>query len=126
MAFSDATGGSFTLGDLAGHAADWVEPIGQSYRGYVLHEIPPDSSIPWDITQERPGYHLRAEISFKKVKPAEYAGLFISGGRAPEYLRDDEAFLVRIERLREQHPELRGIHVEVDVFAQRFVDRTLS
>jgi len=42
VAFSDATGGSFTLGDLAGHAADWVEPIGQSYRGYVLHEIPPN------------------------------------------------------------------------------------
>jgi protease I len=59
----------------------------------VLHEIPPDSSIPWDITQERPGYHLKAEIAFRKVDPRQYAALFLSGGRAPEYLRDDEDLL---------------------------------
>ena len=59
----------------------------------VLHEIPPDSSVPWDITQERPGYHLKAEIAFRKVDPRQYAALFLSGGRAPEYLRDDEDLL---------------------------------
>ena len=63
----------------------------------VLHEIPPDSAIPWDITQERPGYHLKAEIAFRKVDPRQYAALFLSGGRAPEYLRDDED-LLRITR----------------------------
>ena len=63
----------------------------------VLHEIPPDSSIPWDITQERPGYHLRATIAFRDVIVEEYAGLFISGGRAPEYLRYDQD-LLRITR----------------------------
>ena len=63
----------------------------------VLHEIPPDASIPWVITQERPGYHLKAEIAFKDVRPEEYDGLFLSGGRAPEYLRDDET-LLRITR----------------------------
>jgi protease I len=63
----------------------------------VLHEIPPDSSIPWDITQERPGYHLRADIAFKEVRPEDYAALFLSGGRAPEYLRDNED-LLRITR----------------------------
>jgi len=59
----------------------------------VLHEIPPDSSVPWDITQERPGYHMKAEIAFRKVDPRQYAALFLSGGRAPEYLRDDEDLL---------------------------------
>jgi protease I len=59
----------------------------------VLHEIPPDSSVPWDITQERPGYHLKAEVAFRKVDPRQYAALFLSGGRAPEYLRDDEDLL---------------------------------
>lgn len=63
----------------------------------VLHEIPPDSSIPWDITQERPGYHLKAEVAFRNVDPRQYAALFLSGGRAPEYLRDDED-LLRITR----------------------------
>ena len=49
----------------------------------VLHERPPG----WDITQETAGYHLQADIAFADVVAADYAGLFLSGGRAPEYLR---------------------------------------
>ncbi len=49
----------------------------------VQHEKPPG----WDITQETPGYHLQAKVAFRDVDPAAYAGLFISGGRAPEDLR---------------------------------------
>ncbi len=63
----------------------------------VLHEIPPDSSIPWDITQERPGYFIKSEIAFRDVNSSEYAGMFVSGGRAPEYLRYDQD-LLRITR----------------------------
>jgi protease I len=59
----------------------------------VTHEIPPNSDVPWDITQERPGYHIKAEIAFRDVDPTEYVGLFISGGRAPEYLRYDQDLL---------------------------------
>jgi hypothetical protein len=25
--------------------------------------VPPDSKIPWDITKERPGDHIKAEIA---------------------------------------------------------------
>ncbi len=63
----------------------------------VLHEVPPNSDVPWDITQERPGYHLKADIAFRDVDPAEYCGMFVSGGRAPEYLRYDKD-LLRITR----------------------------
>lgn len=63
----------------------------------VLHEIPPFANPPWDITQERPGYHLQATAAFRDIKPEEYAGLFVSGGRAPEYLRYDQD-LLRITR----------------------------
>lgn len=59
----------------------------------VLHERPPG----WDITQETAGYHLQSDIAFRDVKPDEYAGLFLSGGRAPEYLRYDQD-LLRITR----------------------------
>ncbi len=59
----------------------------------VLHEIPPDSQVPWDITQERPGYFLGASISFRDARADDYAGMFLSGGRAPEYLRYDEHLL---------------------------------
>ncbi|MEX2285649.1 MAG: DJ-1/PfpI family protein [Planctomycetaceae bacterium] len=55
----------------------------------VLHEKPPG----WDITRETAGYHLQSDIAFRDVVPDEYAGLFISGGRAPEYLRYDEDLL---------------------------------
>lgn len=56
----------------------------------VLHEIPPNPDVPWDITQERPGYHLEAQIAFCDLRAADYAGMFISGGRAPEYIRYDK------------------------------------
>jgi protease I len=59
----------------------------------VLHEIPPDSSVPWDITQERPGYFLKATAAFRDLDATDYAGLFVSGGRAPEYLRYDQDLL---------------------------------
>jgi len=57
----------------------------------VLHEVPPNSN--WDITRETAGYHLQSDIAFRDVVPEEYAGLFVSGGRAPEYLRYDEDLL---------------------------------
>lgn len=55
----------------------------------VQHEQPPG----WDITQETPGYHLQADIAFRDVRPEEYVGLFLTGGRAPEYLRYDRDLL---------------------------------
>jgi len=40
--FSSACGGALDIGDLAAHQPDWVEPISQGYRGYRIHEIPPN------------------------------------------------------------------------------------
>lgn len=39
---AEQTGGLLTAEDLASHTSDWVEPIGTSYRGYELWEIPPN------------------------------------------------------------------------------------
>lgn len=41
-AFAAATGGTLTRADLAAHTSTWVEPIGTSYRGYDVWEIPPN------------------------------------------------------------------------------------
>jgi protease I len=71
-------------------------PEARMYHG-VMHEIPPEEKIPWDITREQPAYHVRAAVAFRDVKPEEYAGLFVSGGRAPEYLRYNQD-LMRITR----------------------------
>jgi gamma-glutamyltranspeptidase/glutathione hydrolase len=40
--FSAKTGGYLTIEDLGAHASTWVEPIGVSYRGYDVWEIPPN------------------------------------------------------------------------------------
>lgn len=59
----------------------------------VLHEVKPG----WTITKEWEGYTINCDIAFKDIKPEEYAGIFFSGGRAPEYIREDED-LLRITR----------------------------
>ena len=68
-----------------------VVVAGPEARTYhlVQHEIPPG----WDITRETPGYHLDATVAFRDVDPTEFTGLFVTGGRAPEYLRYDEDLL---------------------------------
>ncbi len=42
VAHSTAHGGAMLVSDLAAHRADWVDPISIDYRGYTLHEIPPN------------------------------------------------------------------------------------
>jgi gamma-glutamyltranspeptidase/glutathione hydrolase len=41
-AFAKQHGAALTVEDLASHTNDWVEPIGLDYRGYTVHEIPPN------------------------------------------------------------------------------------
>ena len=55
----------------------------------VLHEIRPG----WTITREWEGYQIEAEVAFRDIDPAGFAGIFFSGGRAPEYIRDDPALI---------------------------------
>jgi len=59
----------------------------------VLHEVKPG----WTITKEWEGYTIQADIAFADIDPAEYLSIFFSGGRAPEYIREDED-LLRITR----------------------------
>ncbi|MFI4875724.1 MAG: DJ-1/PfpI family protein [Blastopirellula sp. JB062] len=67
-------------------------PEARNYHG-VMHEIPPLENVPWDITREQPSYHIRAAKAFCEIDPADYDGIFLSGGRAPEYLRYDQDLL---------------------------------
>ncbi|MEO8815324.1 MAG: gamma-glutamyltransferase family protein [Mycobacterium sp.] len=41
-AHSSANGGAMRAADLAAHHADWVGTISTDYRGYTIHEIPPN------------------------------------------------------------------------------------
>lgn len=83
-----------TMGPLYRLREDYEVVVGApEKRKYhlVQHELEPG----WDITVERPAYHLDSQIAFREVDPQEYVGLVLPGGRAPEYLRYD-ADLMRI------------------------------
>ena len=49
------------------------------------------------MSREWEGNQIGAEVALAEVEPAEYGGIFFSGGRAPEYLRYDED-VVRITK----------------------------
>ncbi len=44
VAFSEATGGYFTMADFEDHTSAWVDPVSTNYRGYDIWEVPPNSS----------------------------------------------------------------------------------
>jgi gamma-glutamyltranspeptidase / glutathione hydrolase len=46
VAHSRENGGVLSMEDLASHQSDWVAPIAIDYRGYQVHEIPPNG---WGI-----------------------------------------------------------------------------
>lgn len=59
----------------------------------VMHEVKPG----WTITKEWEGYTIQSDIAFRDIQPDEYLGIFYSGGRAPEYIRENED-LLRVTR----------------------------
>jgi gamma-glutamyltranspeptidase/glutathione hydrolase len=41
VAFSEASGGLFSMKDFTDHTSTWVDPVSTTYRGYEVWEIPP-------------------------------------------------------------------------------------
>jgi len=72
----------------AGYQVVVAAPEVRTYS-LVQHERPEG----WDITRETAGYLIQSNIAFQDINPEEYAGLLVSGGRAPEYIRYDEDLL---------------------------------
>ena len=52
----------------------------------VIHDFEPG----WDTYVERKGYLIESDISFDEVNTKDFEAVLIPGGRAPEYLRNDE------------------------------------
>ena len=52
----------------------------------VMHDFEPG----WDTYVERQGYLIESDISFDEVNPDDYHSVLIPGGRAPEFLRNDQ------------------------------------
>jgi len=91
---------------------DVVAPEKRVYH-LVIHEL----SEGWDITEERKGYHLQADHSFGEIDPADYIGLVLPGGRAPEYLRYDEDLLRVTRHFFEQKKPVASICHGIEILA---------
>jgi gamma-glutamyltranspeptidase/glutathione hydrolase len=65
--FSAEHGGSLTAKDFAAYKPEWVKPIGKDYRGYTLHEIPPN------------GQGIAALIALGILDQFDVAGLPVDG-----------------------------------------------
>ena len=67
----------------AGYKAVVATPNGKFIRS-VIHDFEPE----FETYTEKPAYRIPADLSYAQVKPEEYEGLVIPGGRAPEYIRN--------------------------------------
>ncbi|ALS25237.1 MULTISPECIES: DJ-1/PfpI family protein [Paenibacillus] len=56
-----------------------------------LHTVSHDFIDDMETFVEKPAYGIQSDTAFADVNPAQYDGLIIPGGRAPEYIRMNEA-----------------------------------
>jgi protease I len=83
----------------------------------VYHLVQHDQVPGWDITVESPGYHLAADIAFADVRAEDYAGIVISGGRAPEYLRYDANLLRVVRQANERQAPIASVCHGIEILA---------
>lgn len=69
------------------------EPLIAAPRRKRLHLVIHDFEPGWDTYVERPGYQVESHLAFDEVAPEEYDAVLLIGGRAPEYLRNDQRVL---------------------------------
>ncbi len=65
----------------------------------VMHDFEPG----WDTYIERPGYLIESDLSFDDVNTADYHSLLIPGGRAPEFLRNDQRVIKIVQEFHESN-----------------------
>jgi protease I len=87
---------------MVGHTVDAVCPgkkAGQSVRT-AIHDFEGDQTY-----SEKRGHNFTLNATFAEIRPEDYDGLVLPGGRAPEYLRLDEKVLGIIRHFaKEQKP----------------------
>ena len=81
---------------------------------FVVHDFEPG----YDTYTEKPGYTWDADLAFADVNPADYVALVIPGGRAPEHIRNHEAFRKIVRHFFEQKkPVAQGCHAPLALIA---------
>ena len=90
----------------------------------VMHEVRPG----WTITREWEGYQIKADLAFSEVNPEEYLGILFSGGRAPEYIREDEDLIRMTQWFFDQNKPCASVchGVEIPARADRVRGRRMA
>ncbi len=99
---SKAQGGAMEFNDLAAHGADWVEPISIDYRGYRLHEIPPNGQglaalMALGILQHRNIGEL--QVDCPDVIHLQIEAMKLAFADAHKYIADPRFMTVKVEEL---------------------------
>lgn len=90
----------------------------------VMHEVRPG----WTITKEWEGYQIEAEIAFSEINEEDYLGIFFSGGRAPEYIREDPDLIRITQYFFDQNKPIASVchGVEIPARADRVRGRRMA
>jgi protease I len=91
---------------MVGHTVHAVCPgkkAGESVRT-AIHDFEGDQTY-----SEKPGHNFALNATFSDVQPADYDGLVLPGGRAPEYLRLDPKVLDMIRHFTDQNKPIAAI-----------------
>jgi protease I len=68
-----------------GYEVDIAAPAKKKLQ-FVVHDFVDG----FDTYTEKPGYTWDADLAFADVDPVDYVALVVPGGRAPEYIRNDD------------------------------------
>ncbi|GAK11584.1 LOW QUALITY PROTEIN: ThiJ/PfpI family protein [Geomicrobium sp. JCM 19039] len=96
----------------AGMEADIASPSVKS-----LYTVNHDFIEGYETFVEKLSYELQSHIAFADVRPEEYDGLILPGGRAPEYIRMHERTPAIVNHFLDENKPVGAICHAVQVFA---------
>ena len=74
------------LGCIVEEATPDFGPVDEVFMAFHSQQFVVDRELQLRDHRDK----LKADIAFRDIRPEEYAGIVLSGGRAPEYIRYDE------------------------------------
>lgn len=96
----------FQMLTMVGHTVHAVCPgkKGGETVKTAVHDFEGDQTY-----SEKPGHNFAINASFEEIKPEDYDGLVIPGGRAPEYIRLNEKVLDIVRHFAETNKPIASI-----------------
>ena len=91
---------------MVGHTVDAICPgkkAGQSVRT-AIHDFEGDQTY-----TEKRGHNFTLNATFSEIRPEDYDGLVLPGGRAPEYLRLDPKVLEMVRHFARENKPIAAI-----------------